>query len=540
MHPIPAALLPLLALLGATPVLMPWSHGPIVTALAELWALAVAGIAALVLGVVSWRQAPLQVAAFETPDPRRSAWPDLLIAAAALAGLISAFMGLVQVLLPEALNGALSAWIQPTHLSGRAVAHLRQPNHLATVLLWGAVAWAVLHAQGRIGLALAAGGTVVLMTALAFTGSRTGLLGLVFLWGWALADRQLPRVTRLLLALSPVWAGLIVLALRIVGDDQGAAQHLSGASSGDISSSRFAIWRNTWTLIEQQPWTGVGWGHFNIAWSLTPMTSRPPALFDHAHNLPLHLMAEFGVPIGMLLSGLGLFVLVKAARSSWATPASDPSSGARRGAVVIVAIVALHSLLEYPLWYAYLGLPTLLALIVGLGWDRPWRRAARWQAIIMGTAGTTMIAIAAWAHHDYQTIRAIYEPGPQSGSLSHRIARGQQATWFADHAHYALATTVRPIPRQPWTPALADAFERAPHVLLDARLMMAWADALAARDHESDRDQARHLAARLREFNPPAARDWLQACERPETTAAQRFVCEPPERVWNWRDFGLR
>lgn len=546
----PTAVLPLLALLAATPVLIPLSQGPIVTAVAELWALATAGMVALVLGLQAWREAPLQVAAFPTPDQRRSAWPELLVGTAGLAGLISALIGLMQVLTPQLLEGSLSHWVQATHLPGRAVGHVRQPNHLATVLLWGAVAWSVLHAQSMLKTPGAAAGLLILLTCLVLTGSRTGLLGLSCLVVWGLMDRRLPRATRALLALTPLMAAAGWFAAQAFIEAQGlptgVSARLTTNAGGDISSSRFAIWRNTWTLIEQQPWAGVGWGHFNIAWSLTSMSPRPPAFFDHAHNLPLHILAEWGVPLGSLaLLGL-LVLLVQATRRTWAWPQPSGDTGGlndalcRRGAWVMLAIVGLHSLLEYPLWYAYLGMPALLALLVCLGLDRPWQRAARWQALLLMTGGGVLVVLAAWAYSDYQRIRAIYEPGSRAGSLSHRITRGTQATWFADHAHYALATTVKPIPQQPWTEPMSRAFERAPHVLLDPRLMMAWADALASRNGPDDRDRARYIAARLREFSSPAAHAWLAACENPPAPEAQRFVCETPEKPWTWRDFTPR
>jgi O-antigen ligase len=388
---------------------------------------------------------------------------------------------------------------------------------------------------------------VMLMAALVLSGSRTGLLGLSCLVAWGLLDRRLPGATRLLLGMTPLMAAVAWWATQALIEFQGlptgASAHLSGSAGGDISSSRFAIWRNTWTLIEQQPWTGVGWGHFNIAWSLTPMSPRPPAFFDHAHNLPLHLMVEWGIPLGgAVILGL-LALLVQAARHTWALPRQPGNSASahdalcRRSALVMLVIVGLHSLLEYPLWYAYLGLPALLALLVSLGIDHPWHRAARWQALLLMAGGGLLVVAAASAYSDYQRIRAIYEPGSRAGTLSSRIAQGAQATWFADHAHYALATTVRPIPQQPWTDAMSRAFERAPHVLLDPRLMMAWADALASRDGPDDRDRARFIAARVREFNSPAAQAWLQACEDPQATASHRFVCETPQKTWTWRDF---
>ena len=72
---------------------------------------------------------------------------------------------------------------------------------------------------------------------------------------------------------------------------------------GDISSSRFGIWRNTLALIRAHPWLGVGFGEFNFAWTLTPFPGRPVAFFDHTHNLPLQLAVELGLPLAAAGAG---------------------------------------------------------------------------------------------------------------------------------------------------------------------------------------------------------------------------------------------
>ena len=56
-------------------------------------------------------------------------------------------------------------------------------------------------------------------------------------------------------------------------------------------------------MIAREPLAGVGFGEFNLAWTLTEFPHRPTAFFDHTHNLPLHLMVELGIPLGLLVFG---------------------------------------------------------------------------------------------------------------------------------------------------------------------------------------------------------------------------------------------
>ena len=79
------------------------------------------------------------------------------------------------------------------------------------------------------------------------------------------------------------------------------------------------------------------------------------------------------------------------------------------------------------------------------------------------------------------------------------------------------------------------AFERAPHYLLDARLMMAWAKAL---DEAGDTDRARYVAARLKEFRNEQAEDSSRrATSRRRPAPSAPFQCEPPRRSYTYLDF---
>ncbi len=80
---------------------------------------------------------------------------------------------------------------------------------------------------------------------------------------------------------------------------------------------------------------------------------------------------------------------------------------------------------------------------------------------------------------------------------------------------------------------LPGVFDRAPHFLLDTRLMMAWAKGLAA---QGDVERARYIAARLREFRNPNSEDFFAPCDD-AAVVEKPFQCTPPTRAFTWRDF---
>ena len=452
------------------------------------------------------------------------------------AGLLGSGVALVQVFAPGWTDGNL---IAHAGVPGRAVGNLRQPNHLGSLLLWALAAAALLAERGALPRWAAWAGCAVMVLAIELSASRTGAVGLGVLLLWALLDRRLSRQTRWLLAALPLLYGLAYLSMGWWGSvsqqalGAGARVAAEGAAAGAIDSpnSRLNIWRNALGLIAAHPWTGVGFGEFNLAWSLTPFANRPTAFFDHSHNLALQLAVELGLPAAGAVLLLMATALWQAARRAWR--AEGDAGLAARTAGVLVLLALLHSLVEYPLWYAYFLLPAALAWGYALGTlpgkarlpaaatGGPPQPAAAWGL----SAGLLMTLAGAFAVLDYQRVVVIYAPGDGAGTLGERIARGQRSPLFAHHADYAAATNDAP-------PAdVALGLARGTHSLLDTRLMLAWARHLAAKGQV---DEARWLAQRLREFKNAEADSFFAPCA---SGAADLFQCQPPQRPHGWREF---
>lgn len=345
----------------------------------------------------------------------------------AVAGALNVVIAMVQVFVPGWTVGDLVA---VSTLPGRAVGNLRQPNHLSSVLLWAAVAVVALAELGRLGRRAAAALFAAIVFAVVLSASRTGVVGVLLLAAWGLVDRRLARGTRGLLLAAPVLYGLAWLGM--AGWAQ-LAQHPFGGearlAASDISGSRFGIWRNAWGLVAQQPWSGVGFGEFNLAWTLTPFPDRPVAFFDHAHNLPLQLLVELGVPLAVLVMAALVAALWMAARC--ASRATGEIGVARRAALMMVTMIALHSLLEYPLWYAFFLLPAAWALAFAAGETTRQGVQRRTHALVGG--GVALVAAAAFAVVDYLPVAAVFEQGNVS-SFPQRVGRGQDSLLFAHHA----------------------------------------------------------------------------------------------------------
>lgn len=383
----------LYVLLIPLPWWYPFARGP--SPAVEPWLLSLA------CGVMLWRY-------------RRHMSVELILHGWMLAAGISSVIGLLQY---AGVSRALAPWVVAT-TPGAAFGNLRQPNQFATLTNIGlaSLLWIALRRQSctpwcQFGRVLI---SVLLASANAASASRAGmtqlllLAGLVVIWGlWRQSQIRLLLGT----ALSAYVLASLLLPM-LVGLDANGHGIWSRLRQGDaICISRLTLWSNVLELIAAKPWTGWGWGELDYAHF---MTLYPGARFcdilDNAHNLPLHLAVELGVPLAVLLCGLGLLLVVRA--RPW-----READGARQAGWAVLGLILLHSLLEYPLWYGPFQIASLFCIwllrknrneIESPGAAQRVRQE-NWEQFL-GAGLLVVIAYAAW---DYYRVSQIYLPPEQ-------------------------------------------------------------------------------------------------------------------------------
>ncbi|MDB5858947.1 MAG: O-antigen polymerase [Ramlibacter sp.] len=369
-----------------------------------------------------------------------------------LAALVSALLALLQYF---DLAGGLQPWVYAGK-AGDALANLRQRNQLATLTTIGLAAalWLAGRRPGRLPWWLAA--VVLLAVANAATTSRTGLLqwllvlGLCALWRGPESRRRLALAAAGLLAYAAAAAVLPHLLERFTG---ATADTLLGRLGADFGcSSRRVLWGNVLQLVAQRPFVGWGWGELDYAhfMHLYGQSPRFCDILDNAHNLPLHVAVELGVPAALLLCGAVVWGVVRA--RPWRE--TEPH---RQLAWCVLAVLAIHSLLEYPLWYGpfQIALGLALGLLVRPG-DATQVLAARTRAGV-AACGLALLAYAAW---DYERVSQIYlEPEQRLAMWRDNTLSAVRKSWlFSGQARFAeltLATLSRD--KLEWTDATAQA-----------------------------------------------------------------------------------
>ena len=448
--PFAAIATPLTLLAVALPFLFCFTQAPLI----NFWPLLASwGCGAVLVGLALARGAGRP-----GEGPPASAWqlvPAGQLAAGLLcAALVASAIGLLQYFVGD--PGI--AGVQPS-TPGQAIGNLRQRNQQASLISMGvwALLWLVAHrapawvaglAVGQrrgaqwllMGLAVAALG--LLAAASAATASRTGglqWLMVVALWAcWPVAGGRRPwGLAAVALLLYGVAAWALPLWLQAWNGVMTDGLFMRLMTDQPSCTSRTVLWANVVHLVAQRPWAGWGWGELDYAHYVTLFPGeRFCVLLDNAHNLPLQLAVELGLPTALLFCGLVLAWVVRSRPWGERQPHRQLAWG-------ILAIVGLHSLLEFPLWYGPFQLVTLLAALLLCPWPVPrWAVSRAWR---QGVAVVTLAAVAlgAYAGWDFYRVSQLYLPlAERAPSLRSDTARKVGGSpFFQDQVDFALLTT---------------------------------------------------------------------------------------------------
>jgi O-antigen ligase len=352
------------------------------------------------------------------------------------AACISAVMGLVQYFGQADSLAPLVSVTAP----GEAFANLRQRNQFASLTWIGAAVllWGGLALPWRLRAAL----MVLLAAASAASVSRTGLVegmaltALVLLWA---GPERRERLTLCAIAAAAYVAAAVLLPLALhawTGANASTLWVRLGTAEG--CASRLVLWGNVLHLIAQQPMTGWGWGELDYAHFMTLYEgARFCDILDNAHNLPLHLAVELGLPAALLVCGGAL-------AWAWLQQPWRETGRMRQLAWALLTLLAIHSLLEYPLWYG----PFQITLGVALGWlmvpagdaqaSRGGARPLARPALVVGALAGA-VGYAAW---DYLRVSQVYLPPEQRIAIwrEQPIEQARRSWLFSGQAQFAELT----------------------------------------------------------------------------------------------------
>lgn len=437
----------------------------------------------------------------------------VVVLALLAAAVLSSVLGIAQYL---GLAREWSPWVnQP--IKGDAFANLRQRNQFASLTSLGLVAllgWIAsqsktTHRPSTIGWVCGAM-LNVLAAGVACSMSRTGAMqwlmisGLMAVWAWRVMPPKAEGYKVLMgFALAApllvvLWSVLMPwLALQTTGE-WGASMilRLTGQSQDyAMCGGRRVLWSNVLTLIAQHPWLGWGWGETDYAHFMTGYNSlRFCDLLDNAHDFPLHLALEFGVPMALAVMLSACIWVVR--RQPWREQQSW-----RVMAWGLLIVLGLHSLVEYPLWYGPFQMT--LGFAVGVLWSQ-----AKPEAEATSPAGPMLVAAllfigclyAAW---DFNRVGQIYRQAAlrDAAYRDDPLGHAKQSWLFKNQAEFAELTT-----REVTAQNAAEVYEQAlrlMHYSPEARVVQRAIDSGKLLGHDA---QVEQLSQRLRDVQQNAAR----------------------------------
>ena len=247
----------------------------------------------------------------------------------------------------------------------RPYANFGQPNHLATFLIMGLMGALYLYEKRVVAACWLVPSSLVILFTIALTQSRTSwvvCLFILFYWMY----KQYKQQPRFNFGQLWIWCvGFFVIAawglplLTNVIETFSKSEVIQTTSLAERASSgylRFDIWTQMLLALKEQPWLGYGWNQTSIA-QISIFNLHPSHEWViSAHNVLLDILVWNGLPLGLLIIGymaIWFFWLDRNAKDTTSVVA-----------IMMVAAILIHAMLEFPQRYAYFLLP--MGFLLGL------------------------------------------------------------------------------------------------------------------------------------------------------------------------------
>jgi O-Antigen ligase len=228
---------------------------------------------------------------------------------------------------------------------------------------------------------------VVIVVAIILNFSRSGILILVAgsaFWLGAFAFRQRSPS---LLALGVSFLLLLLTALLLFGGQTFERFYLRDfGSAGTSTDFRWRLFHDTFRLIRNSPWCGIGFGNFESIFAIfrNASLSDPRAL--HPESDWLWLWAELGWP-AVVLTIIGITLLV-----SRVVPLRvGTNQGYRLATLIIALLFAIHGIVDVSGHQVGTGFAAIFLL--GLSLHRPLSlKRSQWMSILFRFVGLVLLA----------------------------------------------------------------------------------------------------------------------------------------------------
>jgi O-antigen ligase len=230
-------------------------------------------------------------------------------------------------------------------------------------------------------------GLVLVVTAIVLNFSRSGIGVLVAgsaFWLGAFAFRQR---SPLRLALGVSFLILLLTALLLFGEQIFERFHLRDFGSAGISTDfRWRIFHDTFRLIRNSPWCGIGFGNFESIFAIFRDASLSDRRALHPESDWLWLWTELGwLAVVLAIVGIALFV------SRVFPLRQGTNQGYRLAALIAALLFAIHGIVDVS--GHSVGTAFAALFLLGLARHRPLSlKTSQWVSILFRVLGLILLA----------------------------------------------------------------------------------------------------------------------------------------------------
>lgn len=269
-----------------------------------------------------------------------------------VAGLVTACMAIIQWLDFESFFPFV---LELT--AGRPFANFAQPNNMATALFLGLLGCLYLFEKQKLPSLIVLMIALIILFAMVLSQSRTVWLGVIFcVIYWLIRNHKIGfRFNRFYAIGFTVIFVVFVLSLPLLSQVVGtsASTVMERATTGYL---RLPMWTHTLISIQDHPWLGYGWNQSSFSYLDALPKHDTPERYLSSHNIILDMLVWNGIILGSLIVGYAIYWYARFYQLA--------NSIESIIALMMITVVLIHAMLEFPLYYAFFLLP--VAILCGI------------------------------------------------------------------------------------------------------------------------------------------------------------------------------